>query len=78
LYGGELWEEQAVRLPPFRYVVDPADPIAYAAGPDPLLLVASARKDGDLVLTPKSCDRVQAAGEGVFGRTTVIVVVDGR
>jgi hypothetical protein len=77
LYGGELWEEQAVVLPPYRFVTDGAHPAAADAGERPLFLVATEVRGGDLVLTEESRQKVQAGGDAVFGRSTVIVVVDG-
>jgi hypothetical protein len=78
LYAGELWEEQAVRIPPFRFVPDGAHPAVAEAGERPLLMVAEAGSGSDLVLSPGD---VEALGERerdvLLGRTTVIVVVDG-
>lgn len=76
LFAGELWEEQAVTEPPFRFVLDPAHPAAAEAGAAPLLLVAEAVRGADVVLGDEAVRRVAEAGEGVFGRGTVIVVVD--
>lgn len=79
LYAGELWEEQAVRIPPFRFVPDGAHPAAAGAGERPLMMVAESGSGSDLVLAPGD---VEALGERerdlLLGRTTVIVVVDGR
>jgi hypothetical protein len=76
LFAGELWEEQAVTQPPFRFVLDPAQPAAAEAGAAPLLLVAEAVRGADVVLGQQAVELVEEAGEGVFGRGTVIVVVD--
>jgi hypothetical protein len=43
VYAGGLWEDHAVRIPPYRFVADPAHPAAAEAGSNPLLLVAGAR-----------------------------------
>jgi hypothetical protein len=76
VYGGELWEEQAVTLPPYRFVGVAGHPAAASAGDRPLFLVGAGIRDGDLVLDEASRQRAQEAGD-LFGRTTVIVVVDG-
>ena len=77
LYAGELWEERAVAIPPYRFVTDPAHPAASDAGDDPVMLVASGSSGADLLLPREGVQRLAEAGEGLLGRVTVIVVVDG-
>jgi hypothetical protein len=78
LYAGELWEEQAVRIPPFRFVPDGAHPAVDGAGERPLLMVAESGRGTDLVLSPTDVDSLgERERDVLLGRTTVIVVVDG-
>ena len=78
LYAGELWEEHAVRIAPFRFVPDGAHVAVAEAGDNPLLLVAEAGQGSDLVFGPRDVERLgERERDGVLGRTTVIVVVDG-
>ncbi|MEQ1507707.1 MAG: hypothetical protein ABMB14_36095 [Myxococcota bacterium] len=72
LYAGELWEEQAVRVPPYRFVTHPGHPAAAEAGPNPVLLIADEVRGTNLVLSDAEIVRL---GETVLGQTTVIVVV---
>lgn len=74
LFAGELWEEQAVSESPFRFVLDPAQPAAASAGAAPLLLVAKRVHGADVVLGEELAQR--AVESGVFGRNTIIIVVD--
>jgi hypothetical protein len=76
LYGGELWEESAVAIPPFLFVGDPAHPGAAIAGERPAFVVATAVRDGDLVVNDRGREQL-ALAEGALGRITVVVVVDG-
>jgi hypothetical protein len=77
LYAGELWEERAVSIPPYRFVADPAHPAAAEAGANPVMLVATGSRGADLYLSPSGVHQLAEAGDGLLGRVTVIVVVDG-
>jgi hypothetical protein len=80
LYGGEMWEEQAVEAPPFAYVTSLDEAVARArvgAADAPVLsLVATAFSGGVLRLDEDSHARALEAAD-VWGRATVFVVVDG-
>lgn len=78
LYAGEQWEEEAVTAAPYRFVQDPAHPAASGAGDRPLLLIAADVRGSDLVLGDADAELLSDRGsDGVLGRTTVVVVVDG-
>lgn len=77
IYAGELWEERAVAIPPYRFVSDPAHPAAAEAGANPVMLVATSASGADLLLSRAGVQRLAEAGDGLLGRVTVIVVVDG-
>lgn len=80
LYGGEMWEEQAVEAPPFAYVASLDEAVtrarAGAADAPVLSLVATAFSGGLLRLDEPSHARALEASD-VWGRSTVFVVVDG-
>jgi hypothetical protein len=77
LYAGELFEEQAVTVAPFRFVTDPAHPAAANAGDRPVVVRAVSATGADVGLDAVGAAQVLEAGEALLGRGDVIVVVDG-
>jgi hypothetical protein len=77
LYGGELYEEQAVTYAPYVFVPDPAHPAAALAGSAPVWVKATRREgESDLVLDAEGAARVAELAESLLGRGPVVVVVD--
>lgn len=77
LYAGELWEAPAVSIPPYRFVSDPAHPAAAEAGANPVMLIATGSREADVFLSQSGVRQLSETGDGLLGRVTVIVVVDG-
>jgi hypothetical protein len=78
LYAGELFEEQAVTVAPYRFVTDPAHPAAAGAGDRPVVVRAISARGADVGLDAIGALQVLEAGEALLGRGDVVVVVDGR
>lgn len=76
LYGGELYEEEAVTVAPYLYVLDPAHPEAARAGDRPLLIRATSASASDLTLDGQGAARVAEMSDLLLGRTPVVVVLD--
>ncbi|MCB9685700.1 MAG: hypothetical protein H6735_11720 [Alphaproteobacteria bacterium] len=76
LYAGELYEEEAVTVAPFLYVLDPAHPEAARAGDRPVLLRAVSASASDLTLDAAGAARVTELSDLLLGRAPVVVVLD--
>ena len=78
LYGGALWEAQAVSASPAVYVADPAHPAAQRAGERPFVASIASTQGPDLVLSDADAARFRSlmAATRVLGEGTVVVVVD--